>query len=147
MTNFPLRLIVNFLVSIVIGILLLPILDNVPMLNDAAIANEPTNIGCFLLVFLSIIALGVADGWFNQTTNQAFRVKCTAWSYIVASSGAVIGVLWAAWPFSDNHFGVLVGQAIAVFFDFLIFFFLPHIGGQDTWEKHQARLIGTVRAT
>lgn len=139
MSSVSLRLVLVGIACVGPGRLILPILDSAPLLSDAALITQPISASYFTMIFGLIIAVGVIDGYFNQAADQDAKVHYAAGSYVVATGGAIIGFLWGIWPFTDDDLGTRVSQIFAIAFDFLIFYFLAHIAGNDLWEKRQGR--------
>lgn len=129
-----LRFVITFVVSIVIGVALSPIVRAAPLMNDGENIAAP-GLGYFLLVMILIHTLGFYEGWFNQTTDHGLKIRYWTWSTITACAGVTLGLICAVWPFTNANIyykaiQVTTGGGLTA-----LFVSLMHIAGQATWEK------------
>ena len=143
MSFFLPHVIVNFVVSVAIGVAISPIISSMPLLNDDFAIGPPPSYVSISLMMGSVYLLGFLGGWFNQTEDHDLKVKRCTWSAIAICVGTALGIIWVIWPFTSDNLYYQVAQVTTGSGGATLFSSLLHIAGHDAsqnwWNKRQSQ--------
>lgn len=109
MVLFHIRSLLIFAVSILLGVLILPMVNTTPLLNGGD-NTEPISMIYTWSVLMSIGLLHFVDGWLNHSKDHKRCLRRLNWSALAGCLGLPIGFLIAAWPISSAQSDNLIIQ-------------------------------------